>query len=66
MPPAKLGLIYSHTGLRRFVDAIGVMRTRQLFHVGRNVSAARAEAWGLVTEGVRAFGEKRSAEWKAM
>ncbi|MDP8968699.1 MAG: enoyl-CoA hydratase/isomerase family protein, partial [Actinomycetota bacterium] len=23
MPPAKLGLIYSHTGLRRFLDAIG-------------------------------------------
>ncbi len=50
MPPAKLGLIYSHTGLRKFVDAIGLTRTRQLFHVGRNVSAARAEAWGLVTE----------------
>lgn len=54
MPPAKLGLIYSHTGLRKFVDAIGVMRTRQLFHVGRNVSATRAEAWGLVTEVVAA------------
>ena len=54
MPPAKLGLIYSHTGLRKFVDAIGVMRTRQLFHVGRNVSATRAEAWGLVTEVVPA------------
>src|SRR6478736_4755803 len=24
MPPAKLGLVYSHTGLRRFIDAIGV------------------------------------------
>ncbi len=54
MPPAKLGLIYSHTGLRKFVDAIGLMRTRQLFHVGRNVSAERAEAWGLVTEVVDA------------
>jgi enoyl-CoA hydratase/carnithine racemase len=50
MPPAKLGLIYSHTGLRKFVDAIGLMRTRQLFHVGRNISAERAEAWGLVNE----------------
>jgi enoyl-CoA hydratase/carnithine racemase len=54
MPPAKLGLIYSHTGLRKFVDAIGLMRTRQLFHVGRNVPAGRAEAWGLVTEVVDA------------
>jgi enoyl-CoA hydratase/carnithine racemase len=56
MPPAKLGLIYSHTGLRKFVDAVGLMRTRQLFHVGRNVSAARAEAWGLINEVVRADG----------
>ena len=50
MPPAKLGLIYSHTGLRKFVDAVGAPRTRQLFHTGRNISARRAEAWGLVHE----------------
>ncbi len=54
MPPAKLGLVYSHTGLRKFVDAIGAPRTRQLFHVGRNISARRAEAWGLVNEVVPA------------
>jgi enoyl-CoA hydratase/carnithine racemase len=54
MPPAKLGLIYSHTGLRKFVDAVGLTRTRQLFHVGRNISAARAESWGLVNEVVAA------------
>jgi enoyl-CoA hydratase/carnithine racemase len=56
MPPAKLGLIYSHTGLRKFVDAVGLTRTRQLFHVGRNISAARAGAWGLVNEVVPADG----------
>ncbi len=50
MPPAKLGLVYSHTGLRRFIDAIGVTRTRDLFFTGRNVSAATALEWGLVTE----------------
>src|SRR5205807_10664878 len=27
MPPAKLGLVYSHTGIRRFIDAIGAPRT---------------------------------------
>jgi enoyl-CoA hydratase/carnithine racemase len=48
MPPAKLGLVYSHTGLRRFVDAIGAPRTRQLFLLGRSVSAAEAKAWGLL------------------
>jgi enoyl-CoA hydratase/carnithine racemase len=48
MPPAKLGLVYSHTGLRRFIQAIGVARTRELFLLGRNVGAATAMAWGLV------------------
>jgi enoyl-CoA hydratase/carnithine racemase len=50
MPPAKLGLIYGHTGLERFIDAIGVAFTRELFLTGRNVNAARAERIGLVNE----------------
>jgi enoyl-CoA hydratase/carnithine racemase len=54
MPPAKLGLVYSHTGLRKFIDAIGAARTRQLFFTARNVSAGRAERWGLVNEVVPA------------
>jgi enoyl-CoA hydratase/carnithine racemase len=48
MPPAKLGLVYSHTGLRRFLDAIGATRTRELFLLGRYVDASTALAWGLV------------------
>jgi enoyl-CoA hydratase/carnithine racemase len=48
MPPAKLGLIYGHTGLRRFIDAIGVPRTKELFLTGRNLDAGRAEEVGLV------------------
>jgi enoyl-CoA hydratase/carnithine racemase len=48
MPPAKLGLVYSHTGLRRFIQSIGVPRTRELFLLGRNVDAPTALAWGLV------------------
>jgi enoyl-CoA hydratase/carnithine racemase len=48
MPPAKLGLVYSHTGLRRFVDAIGAPRTRELFLLGRYVDARTALSWGLV------------------
>jgi enoyl-CoA hydratase/carnithine racemase len=50
MPPARLGVVYSHTGLRRFVDAIGAARTRELFLTARPVSAAEALAWGLVNE----------------
>ncbi|HEY4917759.1 MAG TPA: enoyl-CoA hydratase-related protein [Solirubrobacteraceae bacterium] len=48
MPPAKLGLVYSHTGLRRFIDAIGAARTRELFLLGSYVDAATALSWGLV------------------
>jgi enoyl-CoA hydratase/carnithine racemase len=48
MPPAKLGLVYSHTGLRRFIDAIGATRTRELFLLGSYIDAPTALAWGLV------------------
>jgi enoyl-CoA hydratase/carnithine racemase len=54
MPPARLGLVYSHTGLRRFVDAIGAPRTRELFFTARNISARTALQWGLVNEVVDA------------
>jgi enoyl-CoA hydratase/carnithine racemase len=50
MPPARLGLIYSHTGLRKFLDAIGAPRTRELFFTARNVGAQEALSWGLVGE----------------
>jgi enoyl-CoA hydratase/carnithine racemase len=52
MPPAKLGLIYSHTGLRKFIDVCGVANTAELFHVGEAVDAERACAMGLVNEAV--------------
>ena len=54
MPPAKLGLVYSHTGIRRFIDAIGVPRTRELFLLGRYIDAPTALAWGLVNRVVGA------------
>jgi enoyl-CoA hydratase/carnithine racemase len=50
MPPAKLGLIYGHTGLRKFLDTIGLPRTKELFLTGRNLEAAKAERIGLVNE----------------
>jgi enoyl-CoA hydratase/carnithine racemase len=64
MPPAKLGLVYSHTGLRRFVDAIGVPRTRELFLLARNVDAATALQWGLVNAVIGpAALEEEALEW---
>jgi enoyl-CoA hydratase/carnithine racemase len=50
MPPARLGLVYSHTGLRKFLDTIGAARTRELFFTARNVPARTALQWGLVNE----------------
>jgi len=71
MPPAKLGLVYGHTGLRRFLETIGLPRTREMFFTGRNLSAAEAERIGLVNEvvddaeieaaGVRLAGEIAAA-----
>jgi enoyl-CoA hydratase/carnithine racemase len=52
MPPARLGLIYGHTGLQRFIDVVGVARTKELFLTGRNLSAPRAMAIGLVHDTV--------------
>jgi enoyl-CoA hydratase/carnithine racemase len=48
MPPAKLGLVYSHTGIRKFIDTIGAPRTKELFLVGRRIDARTARDWGLV------------------
>jgi enoyl-CoA hydratase/carnithine racemase len=50
MPPAKLGLIYSHTGLAKFIDVCGPANTAELFFVGRNVDSERAREMGLVNE----------------
>ncbi len=50
MPPAKLGLIYGHTGLERFIDVVGVANTRELFLTGRVLAAERGLAMGLVGE----------------
>jgi enoyl-CoA hydratase/carnithine racemase len=48
MPPARLGLVYGHTGLRRFIDVVGVARTKELFLTGLTVEGPRAEVIGLV------------------
>lgn len=48
MPPAKIGLIYGHTGLRRFIEVCGLANTNELFYLGRNVDSDRAYEMGLV------------------
>jgi enoyl-CoA hydratase/carnithine racemase len=50
MPPAKLGLVYSHTGIKKFIDTIGAPRTRELFMVAGRIDASTAREWGLVND----------------
>ncbi len=48
MPPARLGLVYSHTGIRKFIETIGAPRTRELFLLAGRIDARTALGWGLV------------------
>ena len=58
MTPAKLGLIYSHTGLQKFINLIGVAKTKELFYAANPISSEEAERIGLVNHAV----ERKDAE----
>lgn len=48
MPPAKLGVIYSFSGMRKFLNLIGSGYTKEMFLIGNPVDAHKAERIGLV------------------
>ena len=48
MPPAKLGLVYSWTGLQRFIQRIGLQSTKEIFFTGRTFTGQRIKELGLV------------------
>lgn len=50
MPPAKLGLIYSHTGLQKFIELIGPAYTKELFFTGDTITAERGYEIGVVNQ----------------
>lgn len=54
MPPARIGLVYTADGMRRFVNEIGLARTRELFLTGRPFDARHALDLGLVNHVVAA------------
>src|SRR3712207_9296562 len=58
---AKLGLIYSHTGLKKFIEVCGVANTNELFYLGRNVDADRGYEMGLVNQVVERGGLEETA-----
>lgn len=47
MPPAKLGVLYSASGIQRLVDLAGLGATREMFFTAEPVPAARALVLGL-------------------
>lgn len=65
MPPAKLGLIYGHTGLIRFVRTIGLPRTRELFYTGDMLTAERGDQIGLINRLVEGDFEEESVAMAA-
>ena len=48
MPPAKIGLVYSPSGLKRFVQMIGLPKTKEIFFTGDGYFGNRLKEIGLV------------------
>ena len=48
LPAAKLGLGYSYTGLKRFIDTVGPANTKDIFFSARQFGADEALAMGVV------------------
>ena len=57
MPPGKLGLVYSHTGIAKFIEAAGAARTRELFLAagGSTRRPPTAGGWSTLAERRRAL-----------
>jgi enoyl-CoA hydratase/carnithine racemase len=50
MPPAKLGVIYTYTGIRKFLNLIGIGYTKEMFLIGNPIDANKGLGIGLVNE----------------
>jgi enoyl-CoA hydratase/carnithine racemase len=50
MPPARLGVVYPWTGLRRFIHAIGLTTSKEMFFTARTYRGDELKRIGLVNE----------------
>jgi len=50
MPPARLGVVYPWTGLRRFLHAVGLATSKELFFSARTYRGDELKRIGLVNE----------------
>ncbi len=48
MTPAKIGMIYSPEGLTRFIQTIGLSKTKEIFFTGRVYDSRCAKEMGLI------------------
>lgn len=48
MPPAKIGIVYSAAGLQRFIQTIGLSRTKEMFFTGNPFAGSRLLDVGIV------------------
>lgn len=48
LPAARLGLGYGRAGLRRFVETIGPVATKEIFFTARQMTADEALRWNMV------------------
>src|SRR2546430_15617052 len=51
-PEVRLGMIPGSGGTQRAMRLVGMTRAKLFMMTGRRVSAAEAEAWGLITQAV--------------
>jgi enoyl-CoA hydratase/carnithine racemase len=50
LPAAKLGLGYGYNGLRRYIETIGPVATKEIFFTSRQFSTPEAQRWGMINE----------------
>jgi len=48
MPPAKLGVVYHHDGVKQFIGAVGLGRTREIFLTARTYKGEELLISGIV------------------
>ena len=48
LPAAKLGLGYGYKGLRRYIETIGPVATKEIFYTARQINSAEALCWNIV------------------
>src|SRR5262245_26784598 len=50
LPAAKLGLGYGYNGLRRYIETIGPVATKEIFFTSRQLNTEEARRWGMINE----------------